>query len=387
MRFLQTGDWHLGHTLHDVPREREHARFLAWLLETVVAERCDALLMCGDVFETANPPATALLAWYDFLAALHRRMPALHVDVIGGNHDSAARLEATRPLLDPMQVHVVGALPRSDDGALDLERLVVPLPGADGATAAWVAAVPFLRPADLPVLPVSHGEPVLDPLILGGNQHALPVDIFPDDVDYVALGHLHKAQRVAGREHVRYSGSPVPLAMAELDYRHTVIVVDVDGGGAPAVRPPIVRSIDVPRTRELRRVPRHGAAPIDEVLAALRALPDAPAGMSDEPDSEAPLIEVCVALEKPEPRLRRRVEEALAGKPHRLVKLWSETCGDGASLADAAGAAGAASLADLEPVEVFQRRYRRDHDGDPPAALLAAFHEVLESVQQDRGRA
>jgi exonuclease SbcD len=144
-------------------------------------------------------------------------------------------------------------------------------------------------------------------------------------------------------------------------------------------------------------VPRHGAAPIDEVLAALRALPDgdAPPGALDgepdgdaEADADAPLLEVCVSLPLPEPRLRRRVEEALAGKPHRLVKLSFETCGDGAGLADAAGTgAGASSLADLEPAEVFVRRYRRDHDGEPPPALLAAFHEVLESVQQARGRA
>ena len=438
MRVLQTGDWHLGHTLHDVSRVREHARFLTWLVETLVAEQCDALLVCGDVFEMANPPAQAQRAWYDFLAAIHRRLPALRTVVIGGNHDSPARLEAARPLLEPLHVSVIGALPRTQYGALDLDRLLVPLPDSDGQVAAWVAAVPFLRPADLlPAAPWSRGADLADagadPLIegvrtvyaevlaearrrrqprqaliamghaflvggavsllserriLGGNQHALPVDIFPDDVTYVALGHLHKAQRVGGRDHVRYAGSPVPLAMSELDYRHQVCVVDLATDGTSAT----VRAINVPRTRALRRVPRHGAAPLDEVLSALRGLPDRrighdqpdePVTLDDDPGDDATLLEICVSLPRPEPRLRRRIEEVLAGKGHHLVKLSVATCGDGLALAEATAAASAiASLADLDPVEVFVRRYLRDHTDQPAPALLAAFHEVLESVHQ-----
>ncbi|NPC81309.1 exonuclease subunit SbcD, partial [Pyxidicoccus fallax] len=98
MRLLHTSDWHLGHTLYDVSREAEHAAFLDWLLETLEAESVDALLVAGDIFDTANPSAEAQAAWYHFVARARRRLPRLDVVVIGGNHDSAARLDAPDPL-------------------------------------------------------------------------------------------------------------------------------------------------------------------------------------------------------------------------------------------------------------------------------------------------
>ena len=67
MRLLHTSDWHLGHTLYDVPRDAEHAAFLDWLLETLEAEAVDALLVAGDIFDTANPSADAQAAWYQFV--------------------------------------------------------------------------------------------------------------------------------------------------------------------------------------------------------------------------------------------------------------------------------------------------------------------------------
>ncbi|MFP2913001.1 exonuclease subunit SbcD, partial [Pyxidicoccus sp. 3LFB2] len=152
MRLLHTSDWHLGHTLYDVSREAEHAAFLDWLLETLEAQAVDALLVAGDIFDTANPSADAQAAWYHFVARARRRMPRLDVVVIGGNHDSAARLDAPDPLFAALGVRVVGGLPRTR-GELELERLLVPLHDAKGRVGAWVAAVPYLRPADLPSVP------------------------------------------------------------------------------------------------------------------------------------------------------------------------------------------------------------------------------------------
>src|SRR5690606_35223811 len=143
-------DWHLGHSLHEHDRGPEHDAFLAWLLGALDDLDVDALIVAGDVFETANPPAAAQRRWYAFLAEARRRLPALDVVVVGGNHDSAARLDAPRDLLDSLGVHVVGGLPRRGDGAIDVDRLIVPLRDRDGAIAAWVAAVPYLRASDLP---------------------------------------------------------------------------------------------------------------------------------------------------------------------------------------------------------------------------------------------
>lgn len=427
MRLLHTSDWHLGHTLHDVPRDREHERFLGWLADTLEQESVDALVIAGDVFDTANPPAAAQARWYGFLAEIRRRMPDLDVVVIGGNHDSAARLDAPTPLLQAMRIHVIGAIQRLPGArGLDLERLLVPLTNRSGRVAAVMAAVPFLRPSDLPRPPAGagaagdapgHAPP--DPLIwgvrriydevlaaararlepgqallatghcymvgtdlsrlserriLGGNQHALPVDIFPDDVAYVALGHLHKAQRVGGRDGVRYAGAPLPLALDEARYRHQVCLVDLDG---PALAG--ARGVPVPRAVEVLRVPRRGAASKEDALAALAGL-EGWDGTS-EPDTR-PFLEVCVALSRPEPRLRQDVEQALRGKRPRLVKLCIEYTGDRAPLAEALPER---ELRELDPLEVFEQRYRRDHGEPPPAALREAFDGLLEEVLARRG--
>lgn len=414
MRILHTSDWHLGHTLHELPRSYEHRRFLDWLLRTLEDRRVDALLVAGDVFDTANPSAAAQELWYRFVAEARRRLPHLEIVVIGGNHDSADRLDAPRQLLRVFGVHVVGGLHRDAERRLDLDRLLVPLRDASGAIRAWVLAVPFLRAADL--RPVEGAE---DPLvagvaaiydevvraararrepgqailgmghcymvdgqiselserkILGGNQHALPLDLFPADLAYVALGHLHRPQQV-GRPNVRYSGSPIPLSMAEIDYPHSVCLVELDGEALASVE-----TIAVPRAVELLRIPRHGALPIPELLPLLEALPD----LEPRCDPEArPFLEVRVLLERPDPALRARVEAALEGKAPRLVRLAVETRGDGAALADRVAQR---MLEDLQPGEVFANCYRRRFDEEPPDDLVAAFHELLEQVHQETSR-
>jgi len=271
-----------------------------------------------------------------------------------------------------------------------------------------VAAVPFLRPLDLPraaepmaavravygaVLAEARarqgGRPLMatghlfvtgctpsilsERRIITGGQEAVPVEVFPDDVAYVALGHLHRAQRVGGREHVRYAGSPIPLAMNEAGYRHQVAIADLpDGPGEPAQ----VRIVEVPRTVELVRVPRTGALSLADALAALSELE------AFDPDEDAelrPYLEVVVALERPEPRLRALVEDAMAGKRPRLVKITAGHTGDGRALADAV--AGVA-LADLDPRDVFVRKWQRHHEGAPTPALLARFDALVEEVRR-----
>jgi DNA repair protein SbcD/Mre11 len=411
MRLLHTSDWHLGHTLYDVSREAEHAAFLGWLLDTLEAQSVDALLVAGDIFDTANPSAEAQAAWYQFIAHARRRLPRLEVVVIGGNHDSAARLDAPDPLFAALGVHVVGGVPRAR-GELDFERLLVPLHDARGRVKAWVAAVPYLRPADLPLgrgegdrlvegvrevygltldaarrrrqpgqalLAMGHCYMVGTELsllserkILGGNQHALPVDLFPEDVAYAALGHLHKAQRVGGREGVRYSGSPIPLSLSEAHYRHQVLLVELEAEGLGSVRP-----LSVPRTADMVRVPERDAAPLEEVLALLEGLPELE---KDTPEQARPYLEVCVSLPKPEPSLRRKVEAKLEGKAARLVKLTPSYTGTGLALAELEPGI---SLRDRTPEDVFKARYSRDYQEPMAPEMLEAFHSLLTQVQEE----
>jgi hypothetical protein len=205
-----------------------------------------------------------------------------------------------------------------------------------------------------------------------------------------------------------------------------VVLVELRGPGAAAVR-----ELRVPRERELPRIPRRGTATVEEALAALRALPDrreAPANCQPlagarspsaeaelplssaepplpadlpswgaewpssseppspsvgppgpEPEPEPPLLEVEVRLERPEPSLRQRVEEALRGKAARLARLGVTLTGSGKAL----GELEARPLADLTPEDVLRAKWRRAHQGEPGEGLLATFRELLELVHQE----
>lgn len=417
LRLIHTSDWHLGHTLHGRDRRLEHQRFLAWLLDTLVDVRADALLIAGDVFETANPPASALSDFNEFLAAARRRMPSLDIVVIAGNHDSAGRLDAMAPLLRFGDIHVIGALPRGDDGQVDVDRLLMPLRDGSGEIAAWLAAVPFLRVSDLPQLPREDEDD--DPLvrgvgaiyaqalagararasdrqaliatghlymrggsiselserkILGGNQHALPRALF-DGWAYVGLGHLHLAQAVEQSELVRYCGSPIPLSLSEADYVHQVLLASFDG---PELA--VCQTLEVPRTVEMLRVPAAGPGRLDDVLFELTNM-SLDASLEQE---RWPWLEVRVRLDEPQPDLRAQIDRALRARPVRLLKISLARAGVGGSLADFPNRR---ELDRIDPQQVFIDCYERSYGEPPDAELLGAFHELREEVERGEGRA
>ncbi|TNC72486.1 exonuclease subunit SbcD [Janthinobacterium lividum] len=404
MRLLHTSDWHLGQTLHNFERGYEHQRFLDWLLDTLVAEQADVLLVAGDVFDNANPSAASQKQLYVFLQQARARLPALQLVVVAGNHDSAGRLEAPGPLLAAHGTHVIGHLLRDEAGNIDLERLLLPLAGSDGQVQAWCLAVPFLRPGDVPKLPAGDtqdaylggiallyrqltdlalarrqpgqaivamghchmvgGEMSNDSerrIVIGGTE-MLPSGIFDTAIAYAALGHLHKAQAVGGQEHIRYCGSPIPLSFAEVNYRHQVLCLDIDGEQLTEVR-----VIEVPRAVPLLRVPAT-PAPINEVLAQLAAL-DVPAA----PPEAQPFLEVRVRLDAPEPGLRTRIETALDGKPVRLAKIETSS----AARSSAPENLTLDQLAQLQPDDIFRRLYLQKYGKEAPPEQLSALAELL----------
>ncbi|QKY08274.1 exonuclease SbcCD subunit D C-terminal domain-containing protein [Janthinobacterium lividum] len=404
MRLLHTSDWHLGQTLHNYERGYEHQRFLDWLLDTLVAEQVDVLLVAGDVFDNANPSAASQKQLYVFLQQARARLPALQLVVVAGNHDSAGRLEAPGPLLAAHGTHVVGHLLRGDDGQIDLERLLLPLTGNDGQVQAWCLAVPFLRPGDVPKLPAGDtqdaylggiallyrqladlalarrqpgqaiiamghchmvgGEMSNDSerrIVIGGTE-MLPSGIFDTAIAYAALGHLHKAQAVGGQDHIRYCGSPIPLSFAEVNYRHQVLCLDIDGEQLREVR-----AIEVPRAVPLLRVPAT-PAPIAEVLEQLAAL-DVP----DVPAEAQPFLEVRVRLDAPEPGLRTRIETALDGKHVRLAKIETSS----AARSSAPENMTLDQLGQLQPDDIFRRLYLQKYGRPAPPEQLSALAELL----------
>jgi exonuclease SbcD len=409
MRLLHTSDWHLGQTLHNFDRTHEHQCFLDWLLDTIVAEEADALLIAGDVFDNSNPSAASQRQLYRFLQQARARAPQLDIVIIAGNHDSPGRLEAPGPLLEAHGTRVVGHVMRDAEGSIDLERFIVPLTGNDGAVKAWCVTIPFLRPGDVPRVAAEAGDDAFDAYLAGirllyqqaydlararaqegqailamghchmvggdaspdserriviGGTEALPASMFGPDIAYVALGHLHLAQRVGQQEHLRYSGSPLPLSFAEVGYKHQVLRIDLDGPRAAAIEP-----LHVPRAVELLRVPA-SPAPVKQAIAELVGL-----DLPDLPREAWPYLEVRVLLDAPEPGLRAQVEAALEGKPVRLAKI--EPTRRVVTTAGVEPALSLDQLAQLQPDDIFRRLWQQRFGEDAPDDQLAAFTELL----------
>lgn len=405
MRIIHTSDWHLGQTLHNFDRSYEHQAFLDWLIVCLVKEEAEALLISGDIFDTANPSAQAQKQFYRFLQQAKQKLPHLNIVIIAGNHDSPGRLEAPAPLLEELDVAVIGFVPRLLDGSIDLDRLVLPLKNAAGEIKAWCLAIPFLRPSDVPkcegevkdpymqgitllyqqclqyvltlrqpdqaIIALGHchmvggeiSEESERRIVIGGTE-ALSASMFDANVAYAALGHLHLAQKVGKQDHLRYCGSPLPMSFAEVDYQHQVLRVDLDQDKVSDITP-----IFVPRAVDLLRIPKQ-AAPLAQVLVALTAL-DVP---SDTPLERQPYLEVRVRLDAPEPGLRAAIENAIEGKALRLAKIETSFAAKKISESESVTLT---ELENLQPEDIFQRLYQNKYQNEAPPELRSAFTELM----------
>jgi exonuclease SbcD len=261
-------------------RVEEHKAFLSWLLDTIEQKQIELLLVSGDIFDTGTPPNYALELYYNFLKQLSSKKSLKTTIITAGNHDSVSTLKAPKQLLEALNVHVVV---NGDEE----ENIIIPIKEED-ETKAIVCAVPFLR--DSVIRQSLGGETVSDkeklandgiknyyenaykkakeldsnaPIIAMGHLTTVgsrtseserdiyiggTLDIGGDYLgnlfDYVALGHLHINQRV-GNEHVRYSGSPIPLSFSESKNTQKVNLVTIDDGVE-------VEELEIPLMRKLQ---------------------------------------------------------------------------------------------------------------------------------------
>lgn len=346
MILLHTGDWHIGQTFYEYDRKDEHCKFLSWLKMKIHELHADILLIAGDIFDNPNPSAESQKIFYRFLKEVTSENSSLQIILIAGNHDSAARLEAPNPLLNEMHVFVKGVIKRKQNGDIDLADLVIPLKEGE-KIAAWCIAVPYLRQGDS-ISSGRNGEGVAGlyravysdfekkmgkgkSIVMMGHLHVNGAEISEDDrsertvvgglestrpdifysgnILYTALGHLHKAQRISGRENIWYAGSPLPMSFSEKNYKHGINLVEIDENRLKRVEripfDPPVAVISLPRE------PR----PLNEVIREIEKLPDGPV------DGNSPYLEIKVLITEPEPSMRYYIEEALQNKSVRLARL------------------------------------------------------------------
>ena len=348
MKVLHTSDWHLGQQFYEHNRCQEHQVFFSWLIDTLVTQQIDLLLVAGDIYHTATPPASSENQLYQFIKDAKKHCPALQIVLIAGNHDSANRIMAAQPLLAQFDTQVVGRFDANSPADVVL-RL------NSNSVTAHIVAMPFLRASDVSSL--SHTEnghdyaqgiakayqlsidhalidkPATTPLIVMGHLHAkggdissdsernliiggeesVTANVFSNHADYVALGHLHKAQIVAKSETIRYSGTPIPMSFSERNYKHQVCVAEftttTDDTIAVTVNP-----LYIPRPTEVILLPEGECVPLEQLCQQLSSL-----DLSQY--SQAPYLRVKLSAGDTDTTFREQIEKALENKEVRFCGI------------------------------------------------------------------
>lgn len=403
IRILHTADWHLGQTFFGYDRMEEHEVFLNWLAEEIRQKEIDALIIAGDVFDVSNPSAASQSMYYQFIYRVTAENPYLQIVIVAGNHDSAARLEAPLPLLQAMRTEVRGVVRKLEGGEIDYDHLTVELKNRKGEVELLCMAVPFLRQGDYPavqtegnpyaegvrelyaqllqrlwkrrtenqaILAIGHlqatGSEIAEKdyserTVIGGLECVSP-EAFSEQIAYTALGHIHKAQRVSGRENVRYAGSPIPMSFAEKHYHHGVVMVTFDGGCAVDIE-----RLECPKLIPLVSVPNGEPVSPEAILEALKELP--------ETEAVAPYLEVKVLLEEPEPMLRQEIEDALADKNYRLARIVS-TYRTETGNTTKENENWKRGLQEMSPLQIAQSAFEKIYQVEMPVELTGLFEEA-----------
>lgn len=393
MIFLHTADWHLGQTFFEYDRKAEHSRFLTWLREQVRQHKADVLLIAGDVFDSPNPSAESQKMYYRFLCDITAENPELQIIIIAGNHDSAGRLEAPNPILENLNIAVRGVIKRTEEGEIDYSHLVIPL-----HKGGYCLAVPYLRQGDYPdsetyaegvqkmyarlfdevkdkerpIIAMGHLQATgaeisendrSERTVIGGLECISP-DSFAKDIAYTALGHLHRGQRVSGRENVRYSGAPLPMSFAEKNNKQGVTLVEITDSETKTER----LEFDTPV--KLVSIP---AMPLGDVLSTIAGLPEG------EMTATSPYIEITVLISEPEPSLRHQIEEALKMKSVRLARLVSVT----PKRETGAQTITYEELQTINPMDMANDIFKRRFGGeDMPAKMKSLLQGVIQEVER-----
>lgn len=406
MRLLHTSDWHLGKKLFDRDRSEVFEKFLNWLLYNIKLLKIDVLIVAGDIFDTAVPSNRSQALYFNFLSRI-KEAGCRHVVVVAGNHDSPTGLEAPKALLEQQGFFVIGQAGRPDEDVIELKD-------ENGHLEAIVCAVPFLRERDIDPVPVEseldrdqqiqrtlnrfYAEVVRKaadkmgsrrvPLIatghlftanstVGADENGLyigssgcvPASIFPEEIDYLALGHIHTAQNVGGDPTRNYCGAPIPFNFDEIGKEKIVRIVDFSEGT------PVVENLAVPAFDDMRRF-SGTISEIEQQFDELRAELESAEGRGS-PVNDV-LVEVVHTGNSDAAGLVERVREAIPDK-HVCVLRIKDTRSARADLSEQAEEE---FISQLNWQTVFTKRLEAQplEDGVTADQLWAAYEQAYRNV-------
>lgn len=403
MRILHTSDWHLGQHFIGKTRQAEHQAFCTWLIGQVREQAVDALLIAGDIFDTGAPPSYAREQYNRFIVEL--RETGCELVVLGGNHDSVAMLGESKTLLAQLGSRVIPGV------CADVEEQVLVLHQRDGAPGAILCAIPFIRPRDvlqsqagqsaedkqlslqqaiqqhylelfalaeakrdelggaLPIVATGHlttvGASASDSVreIYVGSLEAFPTSAFPPAA-YIALGHIHRPQKVGGLEHIRYCGSPIALSFDEAKQQKEVLLVDLDHSGLAAVT-----ALPVPCFQ-----------PLISLRGTLKELEQAIAVAAEQGSAERPVwLEVQVGSDDYLSDLQVRIAALCEGLPVEVLRTRRERGNAVAGLQ----AQAKETLDELSTDDVFAQRLSSETlDDSDQEQLLALYRQVVGELRE-----
>lgn len=401
MRIIHTADWHLGQFFYSKSRAAEHQQFLDWLLVAIVQHQVDALIVAGDLFDTGSPPSYARELFNRFVVAL--QPSGCQLIVLAGNHDSVATLNESRELLTCLNTRVItSATPGGEQQVLTLQQ-------RDGTPGALLCAIPYLRPRDilrsqagqsgrdkqlsllqaieqhyqhcyaaavaqreamgstLPIIATGHlttvgvskSDSVRDIYI--GTLDAFPAQAFPP-ADYIALGHIHRAQRIADSDHIRYSGSPIALSFDELGREKSVFLLEF------STRLESVTPLVIPSFQPMQML-KGAMAEIEQQLTAFHTYEgDLPVWLDIEITTQEYLSD-----------LQRRIEQLTESLPVEVLLVRRSRDQRQRSLARLENE----TLSELKVEEVFARRLALEEqlEDEQRAQLTQLFRSTLATLE------
>lgn len=378
MKIVHTSDWHIGRRWKGIQRLDELEAVLDHLAAFIEREDIDLVLHTGDVFESRNPPAEAEQLVNQFLIRVGRT--GAKMLVIAGNHDDPLRLDARSLLTEFVNVQILGRpRPAFRGGTRMIETrsgetaVVAALPFA--SPGAWVSAldiageeasarskyarmferavedlcVGFQRDAVNILMAHTHiqgaefGESERR-VHIGEDWAALPESL-PRTASYIALGHIHKPQRIDAPAPAYYAGSLLQMDFGEAGEEKTFVVVTASPG----------------RRARIEHVPYEGGLPLVDLRATLAELEE------NADQHRTGWLRVTVPLTERDPDLNRKVRELL---PNALVVR--------AELPDTEEQPDIRLETGVPPVQHYRAFHLREHDREADPAVLETFQDLYE---------
>ncbi len=408
MKIIHTSDWHLGQHFMGKTRHAEHQAFLAWLIAQVVEYQVDAVIIAGDIFDTGTPPSYAREMYNEFIGDLHD--VGAKLVILGGNHDSVAMLGESKNILSRLSTIVIPSV------AEVIDHQLVVLENRNGQPAALLCGIPFIRARDvmqsvagqnaqakqltlqdaihnhhqqlfqlaeakrlelgsaLPIIATGHlttvgasaSESVRE--IYVGSLEAFPTAAFPP-ADYIALGHIHRPQKVGGLDHIRYSGSPIPLSFDEIGKPKEVLLVEFNEHGLKDITPLLVPCFQ----------------PLMTIKGNLTELEIQIAEVAQLGTPAIPVwLEVTVKGDDYLSDLQPRIEAICARFPVEVLRIRRDR-GEGVARLQAFDKE---TLSELTTLDVFEKRLTQEElDPEIVEQLHVRYRSVIERLHGDTGDA